>query len=196
MPQRIIFFDVDTQFDFMLPAGSLYVPDAEKLLPNLAALTSFAAVNKHPLLSTADAHAENDVEFRTWPAHCIAGTLGQQKVSVTRLAPAVTLSSQPGVQLENAAQFIVEKQVLDAFTNPNLLPLLNHLAGDCCVVYGVVTELCVEKALAGLTKLGKRVVLVTDAIKSLSDAGDQVVNRYREVGVELRTTGQILSGDF
>jgi nicotinamidase/pyrazinamidase len=202
MPQSTVFFDVDTQLDFMLPSGSLYVPGAENLIPNLASLTRFAASNKHPLISTVDAHLENDVEFRTWPAHCIAGTLGQQKVSVTRLSPVVTLSSAPGTfeaiapQFSGAAQFIVEKQALDAFANPNLAPLLDHLATDSYVVYGVVTELCVEKALAGLVKLGKRVVLVTDAIQSLGDEGNRVVSRYQRSGVELSTTGQILHASF
>ncbi len=202
MPQRTIFFDVDTQLDFLAPAGSLYVPGAEKLLPNLASLTQFAASNKHSLISTVDAHLEDDVEFRTWPAHCIAGTFGQQKAAVTRLAGTVRLSSGPGAfselssQLPTAVQFVVEKQVLDAFTNPNLLPLLHHLDAECYVVYGVVTELCVEKALAGLMKLGKRTVLVTDAIQSLSEAGDRVIIQYREAGVEMRTTSQVLSGSL
>ena len=34
-----IFWDVDTQVDFMLPGGKLYVPGAEKLIPNLKRLT-------------------------------------------------------------------------------------------------------------------------------------------------------------
>lgn len=202
MPHRAIFFDVDTQLDFLAPAGSLYVPGAEQLLPNLAALTRFAAANKHPLISTADAHLEDDIEFRTWPAHCVAGTLGQQKVFCTRLSPAITIPSAPGAfqsfepQFSAAAQFVVEKQTLDAFSNPNLSPLLDYLSADCYVVYGVVTELCVDKALAGLVKRGKRIVLVTDAIQSLNDAGQRVVNQYTQAGVELRKTSQILSGNF
>jgi nicotinamidase/pyrazinamidase len=202
MPKRTVFFDVDTQYDFLFPAGSLYVLGAEMLLPNLASLTSFAAANNHAVISTADAHRENDLEFQTWPPHCVAGTLGQQKVTVTRLSPAITLSSEPGslqkqsTQLAGAAQVIVEKQTLDAFTNPNLKPLLDHLQGDCYVVYGVVTELCVEKALAGLVKLGKRTVLVTDAIQSLGEAGQGVIDQYQQAGVELRKTSQVISSSF
>jgi nicotinamidase/pyrazinamidase len=203
MPAPIVLFDVDTQFDFLLPAGSLYVPGAEDLLPNLTALTRFAAVNKYPLVSTVDAHLENDVEFRVWPAHCVSGTFGQLKSCVTRLAPAVTIANEPGAfdkaapQLASAAQFVIEKQTLDAFTNPNLQPLLEHLGADCYVVYGVVTELCVEKALAGLVKLQKRVVLVTDAIRELNrDASEKVIGQYHQAGIELRTTGEIVSGSF
>ena len=34
-----IFFDVDTQVDFILKKGSLYVPRAEDIIPNLKKLT-------------------------------------------------------------------------------------------------------------------------------------------------------------
>ena len=41
--RKIIFWDVDTQADFVLPGGKLYVPGAEKLLPNLALLIGAAS---------------------------------------------------------------------------------------------------------------------------------------------------------
>ena len=30
---KTVFFDIDTQIDFLYPAGALYVPGAERLLP-------------------------------------------------------------------------------------------------------------------------------------------------------------------
>ena len=33
--RNIVFWEVDTQKDFMLPGGNLYVPGAEQLLPNI-----------------------------------------------------------------------------------------------------------------------------------------------------------------
>ena len=32
-----VFFDIDTQIDFMYPAGALYVPGAERIVPVVAA---------------------------------------------------------------------------------------------------------------------------------------------------------------
>ena len=40
MPSRLLFWDVDTQFDFMHPAGKLYVPGAETIISNLHVHTS------------------------------------------------------------------------------------------------------------------------------------------------------------
>jgi len=38
-----VFFDVDSQLDFLYPAGALYVPGAEKIVPAIARLNRFAA---------------------------------------------------------------------------------------------------------------------------------------------------------
>ncbi len=156
---KTVFFDVDTQLDFLYPAGALYVPGAEEIVPALSMLTRFAARKKLQIISTADAHSENDPEFATWKPHCVVGTVGQRKAGATRD--------------ESATQIIIEKQKLDAFSNPNLRPLLASLNADRYVLYGVVTELCVRCAAFGLLETGARVELVTDAIKSLSVADER-----------------------
>ena len=57
---KTVFVDVDTQIDFLFPAGALYVPGAERLLPAIARLNHFAAAQGIPLISTTDAHSEDD----------------------------------------------------------------------------------------------------------------------------------------
>ncbi len=54
--RQVIFWDVDTQADFMLPGGRLYVPGAEKLIPNLKLLTDQARKNRVFLVSDACVH--------------------------------------------------------------------------------------------------------------------------------------------
>ena len=46
-----IFWEVDVQRDFMLPGGNLYVPGAEKLIPNIRRLTDAAKQDKVFLVS-------------------------------------------------------------------------------------------------------------------------------------------------
>ena len=52
---RIAFLDVDTQYDFMDPAGALHVRGAEALGPNLKRLTEYALARRIPVLASADA---------------------------------------------------------------------------------------------------------------------------------------------
>jgi nicotinamidase/pyrazinamidase len=195
---KTVFFDVDTQIDFLFPAGALYVPGAEHIVKTLGALTRFAAANRLPIISTADAHSEDDLEFKTWKPHCVIGTTGQQKAGNTLLNQPLVLSSAQGSldairpRITDGTQIIVEKQMLDCFTNPNLRPLLKVIAADRYVVYGVVTEHCVRCAIFGLLEAGAQVELVTDAIKSLSasDAKD-VLQRFQSQGGVLTTSAAV-----
>lgn len=147
------FFDIDTQIDFVFPAGALYVPGAEGVLPQVARLNRWARERGIPLISTADAHLENDSEFAAWPPHCVAGTLGQRKPDCTMVG-----------------QIVLNKRSVDCFTIPELPGLLEQLRVEHAVVYGVVTEICVRHAVFGLLGRGIRVTLVADAVRALNEA--------------------------
>jgi nicotinamidase-related amidase len=51
LSRNLIFWEVDVQADFMLPGGKLYVPGAEKLLPNICRLTDAARQDRVFLVS-------------------------------------------------------------------------------------------------------------------------------------------------
>ena len=187
----LVFVDVDTQLDFLYPAGALYVPGAERLLEKLARLNRHAVAKGIPLLSTMDAHTENDVEFRAWPPHCVAGTVGQRKPECTLMAgrAVMTVAARETV---NAPQVLVEKVTTDCFTNPMLEKLLDELGASEAVVYGVVTEICVANAVRGLLRTGRRVTLVQDAVMSLDDAQAQALEAHVVAsGGRLATASQI-----
>ena len=163
---KTIFFDIDSQLDFLYPSGALYVPGAERVAPAIARLNRHAAAHGIPVVSTTDAHTENDPEFRFWPPHCIAGTTGQHKAEATLLERRVVVpNAECDLAIEGAQQIVVEKQNTNAFTVPNLSRVIERLAADRFVVYGVVTEICVLFAARGLLKLGKPVVIVIDAVE-------------------------------
>lgn len=191
---KTVFFDVDTQMDFMVPAGALYVPGAEKIIANIAALNRHAAAHGILVISTTDAHAEDDPEFKTWPHHCVVGTHGQTKPASTLLEKRVPLRNVAYAwKLDGAHQVILEKQTFDCFTNVNLRPLLDSLAADRYVVYGVVTEICVRDAAFGLLKTRKRVELVTDAVRSLGDeASAKMISEFTAAGGVATTVAEIL----
>lgn len=173
---KTVFFDIDTQIDFVYPAGALYVPGAEHILPVVSALNARAPI----LISTMDAHSEDDPEFQIYPHHCVAGTTGQHK-------PAITLLNDP-------RQIIIEKQQLDCFRSPQLEPLLARLNADRYVVYGVVTEICVRYAAFGLLKTGKAVEIVTDAVKALDEQkANEMFSEFTAAGGRLTTSAAILA---
>ena len=163
------FFDIDSQLDFLYPAGALYVPKAERIVPAIAKLNRYAAQHGIPVVSTTDAHTEDDPEFKIWPHHCVAGTHGQRKAEATLLERRVVVPNRTWdlAAIAGAQQIIVEKQTVDVFAAPNLRLVVAQLNADAYLVYGVVTEICVLFAVRGLLKTGKAVTVVTDAVETL-----------------------------
>ena len=123
---KTIFFDVDTQNDFMNSKGALYVPDAESIKPNLEQLTTFACEKGIPIFGSVDRHfgtpkyKEREGELAKYrgpfPEHCMDGSEGQRKINETvlvrRLNPDHTKSKEldkfyrvEGFFIENPLQF-------------------------------------------------------------------------------------------
>jgi len=171
---KTLYFDIDSQLDFLYPSGALYVPGAERVVTAIAGLNRQAASEGSIVVSTVDAHTEDDPEFRVWPHHCVAGTWGQHKAESTLLDGRVVIPNRPGdLAIEGARQIIVEKQTVDVFAAPNLARVIERLQADRYIVYGVVTEICVLYAVRGLVKSGKPVQVMLNAIRSLTNSMHQ-----------------------
>jgi nicotinamidase/pyrazinamidase len=190
---KTIFVDVDSQLDFLYPAGALYVAGSERIVPAIAELNRFAAQRGIPVVSTVDAHSEDDPEFQVWPHHCVAGAWGQRKAESTLLAKRVVIPNRPcDLAIEGAQQIIVEKQTVDVFQAANLARVVEKLGANHCVVYGVVTEICVLFAARGLLRMGKSVTLVTDAIETLrTEDSKRALAEVRASGGKLATVAAI-----
>ena len=191
---KTVFFDVDTQIDFMYPAGALYAPGAEHLIPTVARLNRRAAETGAVIISSMDAHRENDPEFQKWPPHCVVDTVGQHKPASTLLEKRIVIPpAEVAERIDGYRQILLEKRQLDVFASPNLPWILEALDADRYLVYGVVTEHCVKFAAFGLLKTGKRVEIVTDGIRSLNeDQGQGVVNDFTAAGGTLITAAAVL----
>src|ERR1700719_4668275 len=174
MPSRdFIFWEVDVQADFMLPGGKLYVPGAEKLLPNIRKLTDAARRDEVFLVSHGCFHPANDPEFNQFPPHCLEGTPGAEFVAEALTDNFVRVENKADASLPEELfkyqQIILEKQTLDVFETRNADALVKRLPADAeFVVFGVVTEYCVSCAVKGLLQRKRRVSVVRDAIETLA----------------------------
>jgi nicotinamidase/pyrazinamidase len=192
----LLFWDVDTQVDFMHPDGKLYVPGAENVIPNIQRLNTSARQNGVLIISSTDAHQPTDPEFADYPPHCLAGTPGQEKVEGTVLPRHFVIPNRRvdiPQDLMSYDQVIVQKQATDVFTNPNMEALLQRLEQREIVLYGVVTEICVEKAAHGLIRRGYRVNVVEDAIRHLDAAkGRATIDYVLQHGGKTLTTSEAI----
>jgi len=198
--KNIFFLDVDTQRDFMLPSGALYVPGAERIIPKLRRLFDFARKNEITILSSVDAHFEEDPEFQQFPPHCIQGTDGQRKIDDTALPrPLIFQNKAVDRNLLDAVrkhqQIIVEKQSLDLFSNPMAERLLRALPPRA-IVFGVTTEHCVRLACLGLRRRKIQAALVTDAVRAIAPKSEKdALEEMRQAGVEFIAMDALMGAD-
>jgi nicotinamidase/pyrazinamidase len=195
---KVIFWEVDTQADFMLPSGKLYVPGAERLLPNIRRLTDAARQGRVFLVSHGCYHTKDDPEFKTFPPHCIQGTPGSGYVPEALTEKVFTLPNDsaaplPG-NLARYQQIHLEKQTLDIFATHHADELVKRLGDDKeFVVFGVVTEYCVRLAAKGLLERGRRVSIVKDAIETLkAEDGARTIAELQSLGAKFITSDQAL----
>jgi len=196
----MIFFDIDTQRDFMDSSGALYVPDAEAIRPNIERLLRAAGERKVMTISSRCAHEPDDPEFEIFPPHCIDGSPGAERVfadlpALPRQEIAVDAVADSQTELQPATHYVVKKKVFDLFSNQWLEELRwrGDFIGESCVVFGVATDYCVRACALGLAEADAHVLIVEDAIRGV--AGEttlRTIDEMRAAGVEFTTTDEVL----
>lgn len=179
----LVFVDVDTQRDFLEPGGTLYLSGSDRVLGNLGRLTALARERGIPVIATACAHAVDEEDPEPFPAHCLVGTRGQERVEATAweggdvLGPGETFVA--GEDAPVPAHLTIEKRRYDVFSHPEAARLFEwydrRLGGATFVVYGVATDYCVACAARGLLGRGHRVLVVADAVHAVDPAGESGV---------------------
>ena len=206
---RVIFWDVDTQYDFMHAAGKLYVPEAERIIGNLKRLTDYAHGHGICLIASADDHVKSHAEISdtpdwksTFPPHCMRGTPGQQKIPETALRDPLVIEparADPKTLADRVrahrGDILFRKHRFDVFTNENVTTVLDVLAPDDIVLYGVATDVCDKAAIEGLLERRPhtRLFVVTDAVKGIDkDVSEQLLKDWGDEGVRLVKTREVV----
>lgn len=202
-----IFYDVDTQNDFMNSDGALPVPGAEEIKPNLERLTQYARAEGIPIRKSRDRHFGTlaykhlEGELKVWGGpfdmHCEDGTFGQENIRETAPINPIFIenkaysSGEISDLLSREGEVIIEKQHYDVFTNPNTERVLEGVSE--AVVYGVATEYCDKAVVLGMRKRKIEVYVVTDAISAITSEGEaEALDEMRKAGAKFITTEEVL----
>jgi hypothetical protein len=134
-----ILWDVDTQVDFIEPAGKLYFAGAEEARLAMARLVEAARAAGIVHVASCDQHELSDPEISeepdydsTWPPHCLLGTRGAEKIAETKQLdplplPLVAVPAAPLRRLlDGRREILIPKKQYDPFTNPNTETLLDR----------------------------------------------------------------------
>ena len=211
--KNTIFFNVDTQSDFMHADGALYVKDAELITPFLRELTELAEEKNIKVINTADFHTEQSVEISetpdyatTFPKHCMVYSEGADFIDETNpkkfyednyYIVNYTDSKIDENKFHRARNIIVLKDQFDVFVGSKLIEevlmqIQRKQVVENIVIYGVATSICLKYAINGLLARKFKVQLVIDAIQDLPGYYTEYLYAiWINKGVTLTTTDKI-----
>ncbi len=201
MKKQTIFWDVDTQFDFMMPKGKLYVPGAEKIIDRVSRVRKFALDNGFSIIADIDWHGKENPEISdkpdyksTFPPHCMAGSPGSERVGYLGEVPIEyvrfeTMDARALRKLISKDQFhiVIRKKSIDVFDNPNTDKLIKLIKPKAVAVFGVALDFCVYYVLRGLAGYsGIRLFLLKDVVRGLGARPQkQILDEFRQMRVEI-----------
>ncbi|MBM3944173.1 MAG: cysteine hydrolase [SAR202 cluster bacterium] len=144
---------VDMLVGFLEPGHNLYCgDDARKIIPNVRRLIEAEQAKGSTVLFIADNHDPDDLEFRMFPPHCIAGT---DESNVIR-------------ELSGYRGDYIPKKRYSAFFGTDLEKRLAKLKPDKIIVCGVCTDICVMHTTADARNRDYEVEVPVDCVASFS----------------------------
>ena len=163
---------VDMLNDFVRKDGSLAVPGAEEIIAAVDRELAASRRDGDLVVFACDAHDPDDLEFKRYPPHAVAGSPGAQVVE--ELAPL-------------PHEHVVPKQRLSPFFNTGLAELLEREEVERVKVVGVCTHICVMETVAGLCDRDIAAVVHVDAVADFDqEMAQAALKRMQSVfGAEL-----------
>ena len=199
-----IFYDIDTQRDFILPDGKFHVAGAEAIVPKLKTLTDLAHDQKVRIVCSVDCHASGDPMLKSWggkyPDHCLAGTPGQQKIPETAPLNPLFLKNKEYAPseiqqvLDHHGEIIFQRQQFEALANNAHLRAILRLVlrpYKDIVIYGVYVEVCADREITALIGLGPKLHVVKDAVVCSGIEPKRFFEKWQQAGVELTTLDEL-----
>ena len=178
---------VDVQNDFADPKGSLYVRDAEAVIPIINERVDAARTAGAFVVYTQDWHPASTPHFKKdggiWPVHCVKGTWGAD------LHPDLEVvgeSLKKGTDGEDGYSAFSVRDPRSGETAPTLLEeMLRERGVRAVTVCGLATDYCVVETVLDARRLDFWTGVLSEAIRAVdlhAGDGDLALQRMREAG--------------
>jgi nicotinamidase-related amidase len=195
---QTIFYDINTQRDFILHDGKFHIEGAENHVPKWKAITDLARDQKVQIVCSVDCHLPGDPQLKSWggpyPDHCMAGIPGQQKIAETMPLNPLTLENRDYTPdeiqkvLDHEGEIVFRRQQFEKLAdNAHLSAILRLVLRPYqdIVMYGVYTESCVARESTALIGVGPKLHIVTDAVAIVGAESPTFDAKLQQEGVEL-----------
>ncbi len=186
---------IDMTRAFLEEGHALYCGDkARSIIPNIQRLLEYEVSKDSTILYLNDHHEQDDLEFKMFPAHSIAGT--------TEIEIIYELAKYPGE--------VIPKKRFSAFFGTTLDEKLSQLKPEKVVVSGVCTDICVMYTVADARNRDYQVEVPIDCVASFDEKAHRQALEHMErvlgakltlstgkevVKPKIEPTPEVISGD-
>ena len=134
--------------------GNLANPRMENIIPNVITLLKKKSREGYKAIFLGDVHKENDIEFKTFPPHCIMET---EEIDV----------------IDELQSFLkkgkyISKNSFSGLFNTELEKALENYNVQNIIVVGVCTDICVLHTVVDLIMRGYCVVIPKDCVETFN----------------------------
>jgi nicotinamidase/pyrazinamidase len=163
MPNAVLV--IDMLRCFMEPGHALYAGDkARRIIPNVQRLLEKELAAGSKLFLICDNHDPDDLEFKMFPPHCVAGT--EEAAVIPELA------GYPGE--------VIPKKRYSAFYGTRLEARLKALKPKIIIICGVLTNICVLHTTADARNRDYEVEVPVDCVASPDAAAHRFALEHME----------------
>ena len=176
---------VDMVRGFLEPGHNLYCGDAAReIIPKVQELLKRETEAGSQVLFISDHHDPDDLEFQTFPVHCVKGTEEPDVISeLSRFVTPSSVTPSPGtpppVTPVTGTPFnVVPKNRYSGFFNTDLEQRLERLNPDKLVICGVCTDICVLHTTSDARNRDYTVEVPRDCVASFDPEAHQWALRH------------------
>ena len=166
---------IDMLRGFMERGYPLYCGDeTRKIIPNIQKLLKQEEEKGSILLFISDRHESNDLEFKMFPPHCIAGT--EEAAIIPEVSDFITAGT------------VVPKNRYSGFHNTILDRILDYTRPiDKLIVCGVCTDICVMHTVADARNRDYEVEVPVNCVASFNNLhhGFALIHMEKVLGAKL-----------
>ena len=142
--------------DFLNPEGALYCGNkARKIIPFVKKKLVQARKEGSHIIYVCDAHRVDDLEFKMFPKHAVAGSKGAKVIEELKPDP---------------KDIILEKSRYSAFYGTELEKILKEINPDEVEVVGVCTSICVMDTVGDLRSRDHEVTVYKKGVADFDES--------------------------
>lgn len=110
--------------------GALADKKINEITPEIVNLVKWAIREDIPIIAFKDTHEKNDIEFNTFPPHCIKGSLECELI--------------PELKKYEEYFYVIEKNTTNGFNTDEFKRIANKFNFENMIITGCCTDICVK----------------------------------------------------